>query len=120
MIDDRTSREKAADDVMSERPTRRRAQVHTVTSVMTLQIPLDPLSWDLRDVRTWLRHLAARHDITVDLRLFHMNGRGMCLMNLQGFEYRVPVKGHILYEDFWRRVAFYRSFRRCKTVKAKK
>ncbi|XP_038047153.1 uncharacterized protein LOC119721240 isoform X2 [Patiria miniata] len=65
-----------------------------------LQLPIDPRSWSTNDVRTWLGHMTKSHDLEVDPSFFQMNGRGLCLMPLKGFLFRVPDHGKLLYEDF--------------------
>ena len=35
---------------------------------------------------------------------FFMNGKGLCMISLEGFLYRVPRGGDVLYSDFNKRV----------------
>ena len=62
---------------------------------------LDPREWSKEQVGTWLRLLADKHKID-DLQLdrFRMNGKALCLMNINMFNSRVPTAGKILYRDF--------------------
>lgn len=42
--------------------------------------------------------------IEVDFDRFRMNGKALCLMTSQMFDYRVPTGGHLLYKDFQARL----------------
>ena len=56
-------------------------------------------------MHTWLAHMRAHHalcDVTPER--FQMNGKALCLMNLNMFCYRVPRGGAVLFRDFQRRL----------------
>ncbi|KXJ25205.1 Friend leukemia integration 1 transcription factor [Exaiptasia diaphana] len=69
-------------------------------------VPLvDPRLWSREDVARWLQWVSdaySLHDIKPDR--FEMNGKGLCLMTLDMFLYRVPEGGRVLYHDFQRRL----------------
>lgn len=64
-------------------------------------LPMDPRHWSREDVAKWLLYMTRRHNL-VDVRSerFLMNGKALCLMNLNMFLTRVPVGGKLLYKDF--------------------
>ena len=57
------------------------------------------------------------HNIQVDRSFFQMNGRGLCLMSLNGFLFRVPDQGKLLYEDFRERLKQCLLAPGCKAIK---
>lgn len=63
-------------------------------------LPVDPRLWSPSDVEAWVHHMALAHSLDVDRTFFQMNGRGLCLMTLKGFLFRVPDYGHLMYNDF--------------------
>lgn len=69
------------------------------------RVPPDPRSWTKWEVLEWLKWATDRYgvkDITSDK--FLMNGKGLCMLNLESFLYRVPRGGDLLYSDFQRRL----------------
>ncbi|XP_078493470.1 transforming protein p54/c-ets-1 [Ciona intestinalis] len=64
-----------------------------------LFLPKDPMRWTEIHVMTWVRDISVIFQFNVDLNLFVMNGKGICLMSLEGFRYRSPVGGALLYND---------------------
>ena len=53
----------------------------------------------------WLKWATERYSIReVTADKFLMNGKGLCMLNVDGFLYRVPRGGDILYSDFNKRV----------------
>ncbi|XP_022089173.1 uncharacterized protein LOC110978461 isoform X2 [Acanthaster planci] len=64
------------------------------------ELPSDPRLWSPYDVTAWLSRMEESHGLDVDHSFFQMNGRGLCLMPLKGFLFRVPDHGGLLYEDF--------------------
>ncbi|XP_065347140.1 ets DNA-binding protein pokkuri isoform X2 [Cloeon dipterum] len=70
-------------------------------------LPKDPRMWSREHVVMWLRHMASRHQMQINaphLR-FPMNGKALCLMNVDMFLQRVPVGGKTLYKDFQLRLS---------------
>lgn len=68
-------------------------------------LTVDPRLWSREDVGRWLRWVSDAYslpDIKPDR--FEMNGKGLCLMTLDMFLYRVPEGGRVLYHDFQRRL----------------
>ena len=66
---------------------------------------LDPRTWTKGEVVEWFKWATDRYgvkDITTDK--FLMNGKGLCMLNLESFLYRVPQGGDLLYGDFQRRL----------------
>ena len=65
----------------------------------------DPCNWEIHDVLEWLRWAAEIYNIkNVDLDKFRMNGKGLCMLSRNGFLYRVPSGGELLYGDFQMRL----------------
>ncbi|XP_013195650.2 transcription factor ETV7 [Amyelois transitella] len=62
-------------------------------------LPLDPRSWGRAEVGRWV---ASRGGLP---ERFPMNGKALCLMSKDMFSARVPHNGHVLYQDFRRRLA---------------
>nr|CAB3243934.1 transforming protein p54/c-ets-1 [Phallusia mammillata] len=62
-------------------------------------LPLDPMQWNREDVTVWLRIMSKRYQLDIDYNMFMMNGKGLCLMSLNGFKYRSPVGGALLHFD---------------------
>ena len=66
----------------------------------------DPRCWLREDVQTWIRHLAAVHNLpAVQPDRFLMNGKALCLMTMEMFCQRVPLGGKMLYKDFQLRLS---------------
>ena len=66
----------------------------------------DPRCWSREDVQTWIRHLAAVHNLpAVQPDRFLMNGKALCLMTMEMFCQRVPLGGKMLYKDFQLRLS---------------
>uniref|UniRef100_T1J9H1 PNT domain-containing protein n=1 Tax=Strigamia maritima TaxID=126957 RepID=T1J9H1_STRMM len=64
-------------------------------------LPKDPRFWSRDDVACWLRHISSDHGLpTIPLDRFQMNGKALCLMNVDMFVQRVPLGGKLLYKDF--------------------
>ena len=66
---------------------------------------LDPRMWNKWEVMEWLKWATERYsirDITADK--FLMNGKGLCMLGVEGFLYRVPRGGDVLHGDFNKRV----------------
>jgi len=71
-----------------------------------LDLPSDPRCWSREDVQTWIRHLAAVHNLpAVQPDRFLMNGKALCLMTMEMFCQRVPLGGKMLYKDFQLRLS---------------
>ncbi|XP_031575147.1 protein c-ets-2-B-like [Actinia tenebrosa] len=69
------------------------------------RVPPDPRIWTKWEVLEWLKWASERYnvrDVTADK--FLMNGKGMCMLSLEGFMFRVPRGGDALYKDFHRRL----------------
>lgn len=65
----------------------------------------DPRMWNKWEVMEWLKWATERYsirDITADK--FLMNGKGLCMLSVEGFLYRVPRGGDVLHSDFNKRV----------------
>jgi len=79
-----------------------------IISGCVLRCYADPRQWSRDDVHSWLRQTALRFKMAnddVDTSRFMMNGKALCLMNLNMFLYRVPRGGDKLHDDFQRRLA---------------
>lgn len=66
---------------------------------------LDPRMWNKWEVVEWLKWATDRYsirDVTADK--FLMNGKGLCMLGVEGFLYRVPKGGEVLHSDFNKRV----------------
>lgn len=64
----------------------------------------DPRLWSRLDVRAYLDHARHLYDIRdLDLDRFPMNGKGLCVLSQEMFQFRVPRGGTSLYLDFQRR-----------------
>lgn len=48
----------------------------------------------------WLETIRVHHNLDIELDRFDMNGKALCLMNIDMFVKRVPVGGKLLYRDF--------------------
>lgn len=62
--------------------------------------------WTKWDVLEWLKWATERYnvrDVTADK--FLMNGKGMCMLPLESFIFRVPRGGEALYQDFHKRLS---------------
>lgn len=60
----------------------------------------------------WLWNMERQHNLpTISADRFHMNGKALCLMNVDMFVQRVPLGGKLLYKDFQMRLtqALYNS-----------
>lgn len=77
---------------------------HSNPTAVKRHLPMDPRIWTPSDVRIWLSHMTETHSIQADPSFFQMNGRGLCLMSLKGFQFRVPGQGKLLYDDFRERL----------------
>ncbi|XP_031555183.1 transcription factor ETV6-like isoform X2 [Actinia tenebrosa] len=65
----------------------------------------DPRLWTREDVARWLRWMSEAYSLdNVKPDRFEMNGKGLCLMTMDMFVYRVPEGGKLLYTDFQRRL----------------
>ena len=61
--------------------------------------------WNKWEVMEWLKWATDRYsirDVTADK--FLMNGKGLCMLGVEGFLYRVPRGGETLHGDFNKRV----------------
>ena len=68
-------------------------------------LSIDPRIWTKWDVLEWLKWATERYSIReVTADKFLMNGKGMCMLGFQGFLYRVPRGGDVLFSDFQKRV----------------
>ena len=73
---------------------------------VSFSIITDPRCWLREDVQTWIRHLAAVHNLpAVQPDRFLMNGKALCLMTMEMFCQRVPLGGKMLYKDFQLRLS---------------
>ncbi|XP_022255334.1 protein C-ets-1-like [Limulus polyphemus] len=64
-------------------------------------LPRDPRQWTRDHVASWLKHMSSCHRLpSVKLERFLMNGKALCLMNMEMFVQRVPLGGKLLYKDF--------------------
>jgi hypothetical protein len=53
----------------------------------------------------WLKWSSKIYNIkSIDFDKFRMNGKGLCMLPRNGFQYRVPSGGEQLYEDFQMRL----------------
>jgi hypothetical protein len=53
----------------------------------------------------WLKWSSKMYNIkSIDFDKFRMNGKGLCMLPRNGFQYRVPSGGEQLYEDFQMRL----------------
>ncbi|XP_028155750.1 ets DNA-binding protein pokkuri [Ostrinia nubilalis] len=62
-------------------------------------LPLDPRSWGRAEVGRWVSRRGGLPE------RFPMNGKALCLMSKDMFASRVPDGGHMLHQDFRRRLA---------------
>ena len=66
----------------------------------------DPRHWDRAHVQSWLHSMSGSLGLPeISPEKFLMNGKGLCLMTLPMYLYRVPHGGHSLYLDFRARLA---------------
>lgn len=66
---------------------------------------LDPRMWNKWEVVEWLKWATDRYSIRdVMADKFLMNGKGLCMLGVEGFLYRVPKGGEVLHSDFNKRV----------------
>ncbi|XP_029834496.3 transcription factor ETV6 [Ixodes scapularis] len=69
-------------------------------------LPRDPRQWSREHVAVWLVHVMAQHQLpAVSPDRFLMNGKALCLMNMEMFVQRVPLGGKLLYKDFQLRLS---------------
>ncbi|XP_013790633.1 uncharacterized protein LOC106474485 [Limulus polyphemus] len=69
-------------------------------------LPKDPRHWTREHVALWLQYMTSRHRLpAVQLDRFLMNGKALCLMNIEMFVRRVPLGGKLLYKDFQLRLS---------------
>lgn len=61
---------------------------------------VDPRQWTKSDVQVWLKSMSATNRLEIDTSRFDMNGKALCLMNMDMFINRVPTGGKLLYRDF--------------------
>jgi len=55
-------------------------------------LPEDPRCWSREDVLIWLWNLEKLHNLPpISGERFHMNGKALCLMNVDMFVQRVPL-----------------------------
>ncbi len=76
----------------------------------------DPRLWSREDVQTWIHFMSSVHSLpSVQSDRFLMNGKALCLMNMDMFCQRVPLGGKELFKDFQLRlsVAMYLSSGKC-------
>lgn len=53
--------------------------------------PADPHSWSVTEVMLWLRWCSRKYEIpNIDPHMFGFNGKALCSMVKDMFEYRVP------------------------------
>ncbi|XP_072948582.1 transcription factor ETV7 [Epargyreus clarus] len=62
-------------------------------------LPLDPRTWGRAEVGSWVSRRGGLPE------RFPMNGKALCLMSKDMFASRVPRAGHVLHQDFRRRLA---------------
>ncbi|XP_059046788.1 transcription factor ETV6 [Achroia grisella] len=62
-------------------------------------LPLDPRSWGRGEVGRWVSRRGGLPE------RFPMNGKALCLMTQEMFASRVPHTGHLLYQDFRKRLS---------------
>ncbi|RVE52229.1 hypothetical protein evm_003148 [Chilo suppressalis] len=62
-------------------------------------LPLDPRRWGRSEVGRWVSRRGGLPE------RFPMNGKALCLMTKEMFASRVPNGGHMLHQDFRRRLA---------------
>ncbi|XP_071955685.1 uncharacterized protein [Antedon mediterranea] len=74
-----------------------------VSNATSMHLPNDPRKWTPQDVAAWLHYMANSYSLNIDYSYFRMNGRALCLMNLEGFQRRV-FNGKILFADFRERL----------------
>lgn len=68
-----------------------------------LLLCLGPLQWNPEHVHRWLHALSLKHGLhELDSSRFKMNGRGLALMKLKGFQYRLGEHGLLAYDDLRR------------------
>ncbi|XP_032237865.2 uncharacterized protein LOC5512521 [Nematostella vectensis] len=69
------------------------------------RVPPDPRLWSKWDVLEWLKWATERYNVKdVAADKFLMNGKGICMLPPEGFVYRVPRGGDVLYNDFHKRL----------------
>ncbi|XP_046631997.1 transcription factor ETV6-like [Daphnia pulicaria] len=69
-------------------------------------LPEDPRSWSREEVFVWLLSMQNQHSLPpISSDRFHMNGKALCLMNVEMFVQRVPLGGKLLYKDFQMRLS---------------
>ena len=79
---------------------------------------IDPRCWSREEVLKWLWIMQKQHNLpAISADRFHMNGKALCLMNVDMFVQRVPLGGKLLYKDFQMRLtqALYSSKMFCVT-----
>ena len=81
-------------------------------------VQIDPRCWSREDVLKWLWNMQKQHNLPpISADRFHMNGKALCLMNVDMFVQRVPLGGKLLFKDFQIRLtqALYSSKMFCVT-----
>lgn len=82
----------------------RRRTTAASNGLFSIPVPIDPRLWSRLDVRAYLDHARHLYDIRdLDLDRFPMNGKGLCVLSQEMFQFRVPRGGTSLYLDFQRR-----------------
>lgn len=77
--------------------------VHLENVLFSVFFGADPRQWTRDDVNTWLR--VHHQQLAVDVCRFAMNGRALCVMTPDMFQYRVGRRqGAVLFCDFRRRL----------------
>lgn len=66
---------------------------------------LDPRCWSRDQVVLWLWNMQRQHNLPpISCERFQMNGKALCLMNVDMFVQRVPLGGKLLFKDFQMRL----------------
>lgn len=70
------------------------------------KVSQNPQEWTVTEVLEWLQWMVHLYNLKgIDIDKFKMNGKGLYMMGVEGFMYRVPSGGEILYNDFQRRLS---------------
>ncbi|XP_046555230.1 SAM pointed domain-containing Ets transcription factor-like isoform X1 [Haliotis rubra] len=72
---------------------------------IALQISKDPTRWSTQDVGKWITHMSRKMFIQdVNLELFDMNGKCLCLLSETDFSWRSPAGGSSLFAslEIWK------------------
>jgi hypothetical protein len=92
-----SSSSSVSSSTMSQSDKRRRP---SAASSLYNSLPKNPLQWNPEHVQRWLHALSLKHGLhELDSSRFKMNGRGLALMKLKGFQYRLGEYGVLAYED---------------------